>query len=502
MDINKEFKEIITFIKAKIIELINSGKYQGNEKLHLKEIILLIADKNFPHEWNELTNIFSYIYAFDANNLNFDNINDIINISELFFSILKQQNKKRTLSTRTRFYKVKDLYINIVISFYENINKFFILNLERIDNQVFLEQIFKIMIILDKTLLLLIDCSFNINDLYKDQNYIKMLKLSLNKGEYLMNMINSNNISNTIRILLINNLYSLIKYLAKIQTIFPILFFDDFNTYMNLLLSALFNINKVNENVVKITLFALFKVFNTQLYKDNLKEESLDSSNVKDNTPVRSNSMKKPSNLKGIALIISPTKLKNYENELISVTSKFNAYFNEEVLSKLLDLNLSVLPSFFKTVNTQISSNEIDLFIGETDDEIFTHDAFSQNTMDWQVIHRSLLRSIFGTFTMYCIKYLRNKLEFIYKNSHVIDSNISEFEALVNFANIIPHLYREGIIIETQMLQIDYNKMLSLIQTLAVSKEVFLKIYIITIAKWSDILILSKYSIYFRRNHF
>jgi len=83
---------------------------------------------------------------------------------------------------------------------------------------------------------------------------------------------------------------------------------------MNLLLSALFNISKVNENVVKITLFALFKVFNTQLYKDNLKEESLDSSNVKDNTPVRSNSMKKPSNLKGIALIISPTKLKNYEN--------------------------------------------------------------------------------------------------------------------------------------------------------------------------------------------
>ncbi len=358
------------------------------------------------------------------------------------------------------------------------------------------------MIILDKTLLLLIDCSFNINDLYKDQNYIKMLKLSLNKGEYIMNLLNSNNILNTIRVLLINNLYSLIKYLAKIQTIFPILFFDDFNIYMNLLLSSLFNISKVNENVVKITLFALFKVFNTQLYKDNLKEESLDSSNVKDNTPVRSNSMKKPSNLKGIALIISPTKLKNYENELISVTSKFNAYFNEEVLSKLLDLNLSVLPSFFKTVNTQISSNEIDLFIGETDDEIFTHDAFSQNTMDWQVIHRSLLRSIFGTFTMYCIKYLRNKLEFIYKNSHVIDSNISEFEALVNFANIIPHLYREGIIIETQMLQIDYNRMLSLIQTLAVSKEVFLKIYIITIAKWSDILILSKYSIYFRRNHF
>jgi hypothetical protein len=84
----------------------------------------------------------------------------------------------------------------------------------------------------------------------------------------------------------------------------------------------------------------------------------------------------------------------------------------------------------------------------------------------------------------------------------VIDSSISEFEALVNFANVIPHLYREGIILETHMLQIDYNKMLTLIQNLAVSKEIFLKIYIITIAKWSDILILSKYSIYFRRNDF
>jgi hypothetical protein len=50
--------------------------------------------------------------------------------------------------------------------------------------------------------------------------------------------------------------------------------------------------------------------------------------------------MKKPSNFKGIALIISPTKLRNYENELILVTSKFNVYFNEKVLIKLLDLNL------------------------------------------------------------------------------------------------------------------------------------------------------------------
>jgi hypothetical protein len=328
-----------------------------------------------------------------------------------------------------------------------------------------------------------------------------MLKLSLNKGEYIMNILNSNSNLKTVRILFLNNLYSLIKYLAKIQTIFPILFFDDFNIYVNLLLSVLFNISNLNENIIKITLFALFKVFNTQLYKDNLKNENSDSSDLKDNTPIRSNSVNKNSNLKGISLIVSPTKFKNYENELISVTSKFNAYFNEEVLSKLLDLNLSILPSFFKTFNNHSSTNEIDLFLGETDDEIFTHDTFSQNTMDWKVIHRSLLRSIFETFTIYCLKYLKNKLEFIYKNSHVVESNISNFETLVNFVNVIPHLYREGIIVETQMVQIDYIKMLSLIQTLAVSKEIFLKIYIITIAKWSDILILSKHLIYLRRNY-
>lgn len=453
----------------------------------------MIADKFFPHEWNELTNIFSIIYAFDTSKINNENVNDLINISDLFFSILKQQNRKRTLSTRTRFYKVKDLYINMICSFYENMNKFFLQNLERIESNTFIEQIFNILIILDKTLLLLIDCSFNINDLYKDQNYIKMLKLSLNKGEFLLNMLNSSNNLITLRILYLNNLYSLVKYLAKIQTIFPILFFDDFNVYMNLLLSALFNISILNENVVKIILFALFKVFNTQLYKDNLKEDMFACTQVKENTPIRSNSMKKPSNLKGIALIVSPTKLKNYENELISVTSKFNDYFNEEILSKLLDLNLSVLPSFFKTFNNQTNQNEIDFLIGETDDEIFTHDTFSQNTMDWQVIQRSLLRSFFEIFTSYCLKYLRNKLEFIYKNSQVVDTNCNEFEAIVNFANIIPHLYREGIIIETQMIQIDYNKMLSFIQSLAVSKEIYLKIYIITISKWSDILIISNH---------
>jgi hypothetical protein len=220
---------------------------------------------------------------------------------------------------------------------------------------------------------------------------------------------------------------------------------------MNLLLFILFNIAKLNENVIKITLFALFKVFNTQLYKDNIKEDNIHETNFKDNSQIRKNSVKKSNNLKGVALIVSPTKLKNYENEIISVTSKFNDYFNEEAIQKLLYINLSVLPTFFKSIPNQKLSNEIDFFIGETDDEIFTHDTFSHNTMDWQVIHRSLLRSIFETFTIFCLKYLKNKLDIIYKNSQLVDANFNEFEAIVNFANIIPHVYREGIILEPNM---------------------------------------------------
>ena len=77
--------------------MINSGKYKGSDKFHIKEIILLICDKWFPQEYEELNNIFAFIYAFDVNNINTDNINAVIDISDLFFSILKQQNKKRTL---------------------------------------------------------------------------------------------------------------------------------------------------------------------------------------------------------------------------------------------------------------------------------------------------------------------------------------------------------------------------------------------------------------------
>ena len=83
---------------------------------------------------------------------------------------------------------------------------------------------------------------------------------------------------------------------------------------MNLLISPLLKITNLNENIIKITLYALFKVFNTQLYKDNLKQDSTDNC-MKENTPIKNNSVKKANNLKGVALIVSPTKLKNYENE-------------------------------------------------------------------------------------------------------------------------------------------------------------------------------------------
>ena len=145
-----------------------------------------------------------------------------------------------------------------------------------------------------------------------------------------------------------------------------------------------------------------------------------------------------------------------------------------------------------KSVQILNNSNEIDLLIGETDDEIFSHDLFSHNTMNWQIIHRSLLRSVFETFTIFCLKYLKNKLEYVFKNAQILEGNFNEFEALVNFTNVIPYLYREGIIIEANMSMIDINKLLSFIQSLAASKEIFLKSYIITIAKWSDVLILSK----------
>lgn len=46
--------------------------------------------------------------------------------------------------------------------------------------------------------------------------------------------------------------------------------------------------------------------------------------------------------------------------------------------------------------------------------------------------------------------------------------------------------------IEANINQIDINKLLSFIQSLATLNDIFLKSYIITIAKWADVLIISK----------
>ena len=115
--------------------------------------------------------------------------------------------------------------------------------------------------------------------------------------------------------------------------------------------------------------------------------------------------------------------------------------------------------------------------------------------MDWQIIHRSLLRSIFETFTIFSLKYLKNKLDLLFKNPQLIEGNFSEFEAIVNFANCVPFLYKEGIIVEINMNLIDFIKFITFIQKLAGTNDMFLRIYITTIAKWSDLLILSKIKI-------
>lgn len=432
------------------------------------------------------------VYSLELKDLNANNVDAVINIQDLFFSILKQQNRKRSLTTRNRFFKVKDFYISMVTMFYEKYNQKFLESLKGDSQQI--DDSFFSMIVLDKTLLLLIDCSFNINELYKDQNYIKMLKASLHKAEVLIKLLINGSLKSSTRELTAKNLYALIKYLSKVQTVFPILFFNDFNQYVDLLLGCFFNIDHVSEDIIKISLHALFKVFNTQLYKDNIKEEP-EITGGYDGTPVKANSTKKFNNLRGVSLIVSPTKLKNFENEIISVTSRFNDYFSEEALIKMLDILLSYIPKFLKAVKKPTPQEEIDYFIGETDDEISLNDGFSQNIMDGQVILRSLLRSIFETFTNFCLKYLKNKLDILYKNLQLLETNVVEVEAIINLANVIPHLYREGIVSETNLSLVDPTKLLAYIQGPAfLNNTNYLKLYIITIAKWSDVLILSNQS--------
>jgi hypothetical protein len=506
---NNDFAKVIDFAKSQMIDLINQGKYDNLYKAHIKEIILLIADKHFPSNWPELADLIRNLCEANLDhNISEqnegNNIDILINLSDLFYSLLKQQNKKRVPQTRQKFLQYKNIFSGLFLPFYSRIISFFNENSANFKNLNFIQKYISLMMHNDKILLILIDCTFSISDFHKDETLFYMLSTILERAYIVLNQI-LNNPLEEIKDLLHKNIYKIIRILSKIQTTSAIIFYRDLDKYVNMLLLVLVNCNVFMQECIKVVFFALYKILNTQSYKemqpDDFKLTVMENPQLlaqSNTTPEKNQKSKK---IGYVNFLVSPTKYKNHETQLVTANEIFSSLFKEELVRNLIDTLIKKVPFIYKKETENI---EIDV-LADIEEDIVPTDTFNSNTMSWQMLYKNLLSSILENFNSISVKYIKDILEQLYQTEGNISQNIQNLDntqlsnvnnynfnillidSVISLVNLVPHLYKNGTINEVDM--IDFRKFIAFVELMAGKSEVILKRYIITVNKWADVLI-------------
>lgn len=510
---------IIEGFKKKLIDILSNNQIDLSYYNHIKEIFLIISDKYFPGNWDDLNILFFKTFEIKFSEIveaGKMDINYLLKINDLCYSILKQHNKKRLPSTRSKFLQFKKNYINMSYTYYMNIHNFFKENSHNFNDINLLVLFLNLLMSVDKLILMTVECSFSLNDFHKDEQLLIILKLNLQKIDYLLEELYKNS-EEEIRNIFRKNIYKIIKLLTRIQSSASILFYRDLEHYVKILIKIIENYQFFDKEIIKVSFFGLYRVMNTVSYKE-LNQEYLNSKfragsgkNTIDNesfflerkhsfnqdnsnnnisnvslTPDKNRNTK---NKAGISILVSPTKFKNYENELNHANQIYYSCFNDENVKFLLDILITKIP--FGELNRFESESIESDNMAELEDEIYSNDTFSNNVMSWTYLFKSLLQSLLVNFTNIALNYIKDSIDFFnqtFNNDQFTGlENIHILRSIIYFTNIVPIEYKKGIILEYDM--IDYKLFFNLLEKLIGKSELILKDYIISISRWSEVLI-------------
>ncbi len=503
-------------MKKQMINILSNNQIDLSYYNHIKEIFLIISDKYFPGNWDDLNILFFNTFEIKFSEMISTGkleINYLLKINDLCFSILKQHNKKRLPSTRSKFLQFKKNYIEMCSTYYMNINNFFSINSNNFKDLNFYLLFLNLMMSVDKLILMIVECSFSINEFQKDEHLLTILRLLLEKIDSLINEIHKNNVEE-IKVVIKKNIYKIIKLLTRIQSCASILFYRDLEHYILILIKIIENYKIFDKELIKVSCYGLSRVINTVSYRElnpdylnskfscwsgrysenyNLEKKHsfndiISNSNI-NNVFLTPDKNRNTKNKSGINILVSPTKFKNYENELNHANQIYYILFNEENIRNLINILLTKIPfsEFKKQDSESIESDNM----SELEDEIYFNDTFSNNLMSWSYIYKSLLQSILKNFTKITIKYLKDAIDHF--NNNLNDDQITGLDdfyilrAIIYFTNIVPIEYKKGVILEYNML--DFKLFFDLLENFINKSDLILKDYIISISKWSEVLI-------------
>jgi hypothetical protein len=482
---SEKIEIIINNLKLHLRSYLNKGDFSQNYNKIIKDIVCLVSNKYFPYKWKELNSYYIEFFEFDPNKaLSIKYFDVAMYISDMFYTTMKNFDSKNKYNPNYEEFKTR--FTNSFMKYYNIIKDLFLHHPNGIINDNVNQKCFKLMKKNDKILILLIRLNFSINNFHKDIKTIELVNVLIVRIRDLLIMFEKIKIK-SYKIILEQNIFKILEHTVMIIQKDPIIFCYHIDQLISILSQMLKNCNLFQRDTTKVILFNLSKINSTIIYKENveLNMENLSQRKSEENyvTPRKVKSQSQI-NQTPIHSITSPSKYKNLNKELLKANELYvKSMSNENVLS-LLECFINKIPYIYKNEN---EDTEIEILSHFQEDKSSNRDTFSTDTMTFESLKQYFLDQLIINFTDIIMKFVSGNLKALYS---LKDQNKMDFYMVSSFlsiVNTIPNLYQKGIISITKM--IDIPQYLSFIEKYAPNNELMLRSYIISLSKWSILLI-------------
>ena len=482
---------IIDNLKIHLKSYLNKGDFTQNYNKIIRDIVCIISGKYFPYKWVELNSYYKEFFEFDPNKaLSVKYFEVALYISNMFYTTMKNFDSKNKYNANFEEFKI--CFTNSYMKYYNNIKDLFVHHPNGIINDSVNEKCFKLMAKNDKILILLIRFNFSINNFKKDSITIELVNILIERIKNLLMMFEKIKVK-AFKNILEQNIFKVLEHIVMIIQKDPIIFCFHIDQIIQILSAMLKNCNLFQCDTTKVVLFNLSKILSITIYKENIELNIETFSQRKNTEEISYVTPRKPKGCHAqsnniiktpLHSIASPSKYKNLNKELSKANELYIKSMSKENVISLLECLINKIPFIYKNEN---EDTEIEILSHFQEDKSSNRDTFSTDTMTFESLKQNFLDQLIINFTDIIMQFVSDNLKSLYIIKNENDMNFYTVSSFLNVVNTIPNLYKKNIISITEM--IDVPKYINFIEKYVTKSEIMLREYIVSLSKWSILLI-------------
>jgi len=482
---------IIDNLKIHLKSYLNKGDFTQNYNKIIRDIVCIISGKYFPYKWVELNSYYKEFFEFDPNKaLSVKYFEVALYISNMFYTTMKNFDSKNKYNANFEEFKI--CFTNSYMKYYNNIKDLFVHHPNGIINDNVNEKCFKLMAKNDKILILLIRFNFSINNFKKDSITIELVNILIERIKNLLMMFEKIKVK-SFKSILEQNIFKVLEHIVMIIQKDPIIFCFHIDQIIQILSAMLKNCNLFQCDTTKVVLFNLSKILSITIYKENIELNLETFSQRKNTEEISYVTPRKPKGYHAqsnniiktpLHSIASPSKYKNLNKELSKANELYIKSMSKENVISLLECLINKIPFIYKNEN---EDTEIEILSHFQEDKSSNRDTFSTDTMTFESLKQNFLDQLIINFTDIIMQFVSDNLKSLYNIKNENDMNFYTVSSFLNVVNTIPNLYKKNIISITEM--IDVPKYINFIEKYVTKSEIMLREYIVSLSKWSILLI-------------